>query len=138
MTSDVVGQGTAADPWVLKTPPGTSDYAMHKDEASPATPGVHRGQDHAVLPAPVPPGPSRDAARARRLDGAGVGRRAQKPAKEGTVEAWGRSESNPVGGWYGLKKGLRGRFGMYIPPLMEALGLAELEHNPRNNRMRAI
>src|SRR5450756_2940650 len=77
MTSDVVGQGTAADPWVLKTPPGTSDYAMHKDEASPATPGVHRGQDHAVLPAPVPPGPSRDAARARRLDGAGVGRRAE-------------------------------------------------------------
>jgi hypothetical protein len=62
----------------------------------------------------------------------------QKPAKDGTVEAWGRSEGNPVGGWYGLKKGLRGRFGMYVPPLMEALGLAELEHNPRNNRMRAI
>ena len=62
----------------------------------------------------------------------------QKPAKDGTVEAWGRSTSNPVGGWYGLKKGLRGRFGMCVPPLMEALGLAELEHNPRNNRMRAI
>ena len=62
----------------------------------------------------------------------------QKPAKEGTVEFWGRSESNPVGGWYGLKKGLRGRFGMYMPPLMEALGLAEVEHHPKNNRMRAI
>ena len=62
----------------------------------------------------------------------------QKPAKEDTVEAWGRSESNPVGGWYGLKKGMRGRFGMYLPPLLEELGLAELEHNPRNNRMRAI
>jgi hypothetical protein len=61
----------------------------------------------------------------------------QKPAKDGTVEAWARSESNPVGGWYGLKKGLRGRFAMYVPPLMEALGLAELEHNARNNRMRA-
>lgn len=61
----------------------------------------------------------------------------QKPAKEGTVEAWGRSENNPVGGWYGLKKGLRGRFGMYIPPLMEELGLVELEHNAKNNRMRA-
>jgi hypothetical protein len=60
-----------------------------------------------------------------------------KPAAEGTVEAWGRSESNPVGGFYGTKKGLRGRFGMYVPPLLEALGLAELEHNPRNNRMRA-
>lgn len=61
----------------------------------------------------------------------------QKPAKEGTVEAWGRSADNPVGGWYGLKKGLRGRFGVYMPPLLEALGLAEVEHNPRGNRMRA-
>jgi len=62
----------------------------------------------------------------------------QKSAKEGTVEAWGRSTENPVGGWYGIKKGLRGRFGMYMPPLLEALGLAEVEHNARNNRMRAI
>jgi hypothetical protein len=62
----------------------------------------------------------------------------RKPAKEGTVEAWGRSTDNPIGGWYGLKKGLRGRFGMYMPPLLEALGKAEVEHNPRNNRMRAI
>ena len=62
----------------------------------------------------------------------------QKPAAPGTVEAWGRSEDNPVGGWYGLKKGLRGRFGMYMPPLLEALGLAELEHNSRNNRIRAL
>jgi hypothetical protein len=62
----------------------------------------------------------------------------QKPAAEGTVEEWGRSAGNPVGGWYGIKKGLRGRFGMYMPPLLEALGLAEVEHNPRNNRMRAL
>jgi hypothetical protein len=62
----------------------------------------------------------------------------QKPAAEGTVEAWARSADNPVGGWYGLKKGLRGRFAMYVPPLMEALGLAEVEHNARNNRMRGI
>jgi len=61
----------------------------------------------------------------------------QKPAKGGTVEAWGRSPKNPIGGWYGLKKGLRGRFGMYVPPLMEKLGLAELEHNAKSNRMRA-
>jgi hypothetical protein len=61
----------------------------------------------------------------------------QKPAADGTVEAWGRADSNPVGGWYGLKKGLRGRFGMYVPPVLEELGLAEVEHNPRNNRMRA-
>ena len=62
----------------------------------------------------------------------------QRPVAPGTVEAWGRSEDNPVGGWYGLKKGLRGRFGMYLPPLLEALGLAEVEHNPKNNRMRAL
>jgi hypothetical protein len=61
----------------------------------------------------------------------------QKPAADGTVEAWGRSPENPVGGWYGLKKGLRGRFGNYVPPVLEALGLAEVEHNARNNRMRA-
>jgi hypothetical protein len=62
----------------------------------------------------------------------------QKPARDGTVEAWGRSPENPVGGWYGLKKGLRGRFGMYLPPLLEALGKAEVEHNSRTNRMRAV
>ncbi len=62
----------------------------------------------------------------------------QKPAKPGSVEAWGRAPDNPVGGWYGLKKGLRGRFAVYVPPLMEVLGLCELEHNPRNNRMKAI
>jgi len=62
----------------------------------------------------------------------------QKPATEETVEAWGRSTRNPVGGWYGLKKGLRGRFAMYVPPVLEALNLAEVEHLPKNNRMRAI
>jgi hypothetical protein len=62
----------------------------------------------------------------------------QKEAPPGTVEAWGRSPKNPVHGWYGFKKGLRGRFGNYIPPVLEALGLAEVEHNARNNRMRAI
>ena len=62
----------------------------------------------------------------------------QKAAKEGTVEAWGRSESNPLGGWYGQRKGYRGRFGMYMPPLLEALGLAELTHEARNNKMRAL
>lgn len=62
----------------------------------------------------------------------------QKPVKEGTVESWGRSENNPVKGWYGLKKGLRGRFGMYIPPLMEKLGLAEVTHDSKGNKMKAI
>ena len=61
----------------------------------------------------------------------------QKPAAEGTVEAWARADDNPVGGWYGLKKGLRGRFANYVPPVLEVLGRAEVEHNPRNNRMRA-
>ena len=62
----------------------------------------------------------------------------QKAVADGTVEAWARASSNPVGGWYGLKKGLRGRFGVYVPPVLEELGLAEVEHNARNNRMRAV
>ncbi len=62
----------------------------------------------------------------------------QKPAKDGTVEAWARSPDNPVGGWYGLKKGLRGRFGVYVPPVLQVLGRAEVENEPRNNRMRAL
>ncbi len=58
--------------------------------------------------------------------------------KEDTIEHWGRSADNPIGGWYGLKKNFRGRVGMYIPPLMEYLGLAEITHEKRGNKMRAI
>ena len=137
MSESVIGAGTKDDPWVLRTPPGTSEYTMYRDEAAdpPALVCVVGSTTlsyqlrclddlHAML---------REAGDWVPLGSADE----QKPAKEGTVEAWGRSESNPVGGWYGLKKGLRGRLAMYVPPLMEALGLAELEHNPRNNRMRA-
>ena len=130
------GQGTRASPWKLKTPPGTSEFEMYRDEASNllvCTVGktvLHyqlRCIDdlHAMLKAKgdwVPLG----------------GADEQKPAADGTVEAWGRSADNPTGGWYGLKKGLRGRFGVYMPPLMEALGLAEITHDAKNNKMRAI
>jgi hypothetical protein len=126
-----------ANPLVLKTPPGTSEYTMYADVKD----GV------AVIVCTV--GSTVLLYDARCIDdlyamlkAAGDwvelgGADEQKPAKEGTVEAWGRSAGNPIGGWYGLKKGLRGRFGVYIPPLMEALGLCELEHNAKNNRMRA-
>ena len=131
------GSGTKDDPWRLKTPPLTSDYTMYRDEGSdPPSIVCMVGKTelryhlraiedlHAMLKA--------------RGDWIELGSAdEQKPAKAGTIEAWGRSPDNPVGGWYGLKKGLRGRFGMYMPPLLEALGLAEVEHNPRNNRMRA-
>jgi len=134
----IKGKGTKEDPWQLKTPPGTSEYIMYKDES--VNPPVlvckvgstilhyqWRAIDdlHAML---------KKYGNWMELGSADE----QKPAKEGTVEAWGRSSDNPVGGWYGLKKGFRGRFGTYVPPLMEALGLAELEHNPKNNRMKAI
>lgn len=134
----VAGQGTPADPWQLKTPPLTSDFTMHRD--------VRDGKD--VLVCTV--GKTVLLYDARCLQDLQAMLKAhgdwmelgsadeQKDAKECTVEAWGRSPSNPVGGWYGLKKGLRGRFGMYVPPLMEALGLAEVEHNARGNRMRAL
>ena len=132
------GTGTPEDPWQLKTPPGTSDFTMHRD--------VRDGKD--VLVCTV--GKTVLLYDARCLDDLHAMLKVagdwvelgsadeQKDAKPGTVEAWGRDASNPVGGWYGLKKGLRGRFGMYVPPLMERLGLAEVEHNPRGNRMRAI
>lgn len=132
------GDGTKDNPWVLKTPPGSSEYTLYKDETHDPPALVCRvGKTtllydlrciddlHAMLKAHghwMELG-SKDE---------------QKPANEGTVEAWARSEDNPVGGWYGLKKGLRGRFAMYIPPLMEELGLAEVEHKRRGNRMRAI
>ena len=132
------GSGTKNDPWVLKTPPGTSEYQMWRDdEADPPAIVCQVGGTrllydvraiddlHAMLKEQgdwVPLG----------------GADEQKSAPEGSVEAWGRSADNPLGGWYGLKNGLRGRFGVYMPPLLEALGLAEVSHDPKNNRMRAI
>jgi hypothetical protein len=131
------GKGTRDEPWQLTTPPGTSQFLMYRDEtADPPALVCTVGKTelryhlrciedlHAMLQAHGDWMP---------LGGADE----QKPAAEGTVEAWGRSPDNPVGGWYGLKKGLRGRFGIYVPPVLEVLGLAEVEHNPRNNRMRA-
>ena len=129
--------GMKENPWNLKTPPLSSDFSMYKDvkegkEILVCTVGktvLHYeyrclADLHAML---IEHGDWMELGSADE----------QKPAKEGTVEAWGRSEKNPVGGWYGLKKGLRGRFGMYIPPLMEELGLAELTHGAKGNKMRA-
>jgi hypothetical protein len=130
--------GTAENPWLLKTPPLTSEYTIHGDVAA--------GQDVLV----VRVGKASLSYRRRAIDDLHAMLKAhgdwielgsadeQKPARVGTVEAWARSEDNPVGGWYGLKKGMRGRFAMYLPPLLEELGLAEVEHNSRGNRMRAI
>src|SRR5512144_3365077 len=131
------GAGTQDKPWKLKTPPGTAEYDAWRDEAAdPPALGVQVGKTqlryhlrclddlHAMLVTAgdwVPLGNADE----------------QKPAAEGTVEAWGRADDNPVGGWYGLKQGLRGRFANYVPPVLERLGLAEVEHNARNNRMRA-
>ena len=131
------GSGTKSDPWVLKTAPGTSEYTMHvedKDGAKVLVCTVGNTVLHydascvdALLAMLEKHGDWME------LGGADE----QKPAKEGTVEAWGRSPKNPKGGWYGLKKGLRGRFGVYLPPLMEELGLCDLEHAAKGNRMRA-
>ena len=131
------GAGTKEKPWELKTPSGLSEFRAYKDEsATPPALVVVVGSTtlqyqlrcltdlHHMLKQRgewMPLGSADE----------------QKPAAPGTVEAWARSSENPVGGWYGLKKGLRGRFGNYVPPVMEVLGLAEVEHNPKNNRMRA-
>jgi hypothetical protein len=129
--------GTKEQPWVLKTPPGTSDYTMYKDETR-TPPILVCTVGTTVLQYDLRCIEDLHVMLKTHGDWMELGSAdEQKPAKEGTVEAWGRSPTNPVGGWYGLKKGLRGRFGMYLPPLMEELGLVELEHNAKNNRMRA-
>jgi hypothetical protein len=138
MTLAHEGSGTKDDPWLLTTPPGSSEFEAYRDEASNPPALVVQVNStqlryhlrciddlHAMLKAHddwMPLGNADE----------------QKEAPAGSVEAWARSESNPVRGWYGLKKGLRGRFGSYVPPVLEALGLAEVEHGARNNRMRAL
>jgi hypothetical protein len=137
-TTKIKGSGTKDKPWQLVTPPGTSELEAYRDpSAEPPALVVRVGKTelryrdrcvedlHAMLIA--------------HGDWMALGSAdEQKPAAEGTVEAWARATTNPVKGWYGLKRGLRGRFAMYVPPVLEALGLAEVEHNPRNNRMRAL
>jgi hypothetical protein len=134
----MAGSGTKEDPWQLTTPSGGSQYTMYRDEAA----------DPPALICQV--GSTKLTYQLRAIDDLHAMLKAHgdwmllgsadegKAPAEGTVEAWGRSESNPVGGWYGLRKGYRGRFGMYVPPLLEELGLAEVEKQPRNNRMRAV
>src|SRR5688572_21240039 len=131
------GDGTPQSPWQLKTPGGKADFIAFRDESlDPPALVIRAGKTelryhlraiedlHAMLKA------HGDWMELGSTD-------EQKPAKEGTVEAWARSPENPVGGWYGLKKGLRGRFANYVTPVLEVLGLVELEHNARNNRVRA-
>ena len=136
--SALKGQGTPDSPWVLKTPSGGSEFQAYRNEVSdPPALVVVVGKTelryhlrclddlHEMLKSNgdwIPLGSADE----------------QKPAADGTVEAWARSPENPVEGWYGLKKGLRGRFANYVPPVMAALNLAEVEHNPRNNRMRSL
>ena len=138
MSDHIEGTGTEEDPWILTTPPGKSEFDAWRDEtAEPPALVIRVGSTklsyqlrcledlHAML--------------IEHGDWIPLGNADEgKAVKEGTVEAWARSEDNPVGGWYGLRKGYRGRFGNYVPPVMEHLGLAEVEHNARNNRMRAI
>ena len=132
------GTGEADDPWILKTPPLSSEYSAWRDET----------RDPPALVIQV--GKTQLSYQLRCIDdlhqmllGHGdwmlLGNADEgKPVKDGSVEAWARDEANPVGGFYGLRKGYRGRFANYVPPVLELLGLAELEHNARNNRMRAL
>jgi hypothetical protein len=132
------GSGTPDDPWVLQTPSLQSEFQMYRDpDAEPpalvCTVGSTELRYHLRAIEDL------QTMLTDRGDWMALGNAdEQKPAKDDTVEAWARDPDNPVGGWYGLKKGLRGRFGNYVPPVLEVLGLAAVEHNPRNNRMRAI
>jgi len=129
--------GSKSDPWQLTTPPGTSAYSMYRDaDADP--PALVCQVGSTTLKYRLSAIDDLHAWLKSQGDWVLLGAADEsKPAEDGTVEAWGRSPANPVGGWYGLRKGYRGRFGMYLPPLLEALGLAEVTHDSRNNRMRA-
>ena len=132
------GGGTPDAPWSLKTPPGSVEFQAWRDPSlDPPALVVQVGKTQLRYQLRC----IDDLHRMLKTHGDWMALGSadeQKPATEGTVEAWGRSAENPVKGWYGTKKGLRGRFGMYVPPVLEVLGLAELEHNPKNNRMRAL
>lgn len=137
--SKVVGQGTKVVPWELKTPPGTAAFTAYRDESlEPPALVVNVGTTelryHLCCIEDLYEMLAKKGGAFMVLGGSDEG----KPVTDGTVEAWGRSPKNPVRGFYGLNKGLRGRFGVYVPPVLEALGLVELEHNPRNNRVRAL
>jgi len=138
MKSMTTGQGTRDDPWALTTPSGGSTFTAFRDEAlDPPALVVRVGKTEVRYQLRC----IEDLAAMLKSRGDWValgGADEQKPAADGTVEAWARAADNPVGGFYGLKKGLRGRFGVYVPPVLAALGLAEVESQPRNNRMRAI
>ena len=133
-----MADGTKDDPWTLTTAPGSSSYTMYRDE----------GGDPPALVCQVGSTTLKYHLSAVEDLHTWLGTQdgwvalgaadEKKPAADGSVEAWGRSPDNPVGGWYGLRNGYRGRFGMYLPPLLEVLGLAELTHDARNNRMRAV
>jgi len=132
------GSGTKADPWVLKTPPGTSEYTMYRDEDGDP-PALVCQVGSTTLKYDLRAIDDLRAWLVEQGDWVLLGAAdEQKTAADGTVEAWARATDNPLGGWYGLRKGYRGRFGMYMPPLLERLGIAELTHDPRNNRMRAV
>jgi hypothetical protein len=130
--------GSKDEPWQLKTAPGSSEYSMYSDpQADP--PALVCQVGSTTLKYHLSAIEDLHAWLSEQDDWVPLGAADEKkPAAEGTVEAWGRSSGNPVGGWYGLRNGYRGRFGMYLPPLLEQLGLAELTHDARNNKMRAI
>jgi hypothetical protein len=132
-----MAEGTKNDPWELTTPPGSSKYSMYRDaDADP--PALVCVVGSTTLKYHLSALEDLHAWLLAEGDWVALGAADEnKAAPEGTVEAWGRSLTNPVGGWYGLRKGYRGRFGMYLPPLLEELGLAEITHDARNNKMRA-
>jgi len=135
-TGPAPGIGTREQPWLLRTPSGQSEFTAYRDTAgNPPALVVQVGKTELRYHLRA----LDDLARMLLVRGDWMplgSADEQKPASHGTVEAWARSPDNPVQGWYGLKKGLRGRFANYVPPVMEALGLADVEHNARNNRMK--
>ena len=133
-----MAEGTKTQPWKQSTPPGSSTYEMYEDNDGDP-PALVCVVGSTTLKYHLSAVKDLHAWLVKQGDWVSLGAADEnKLAADGTVEAWGRSDKNPVKGWYGLRKGYRGRFGMYLPPLLEKLGLAEVTHDARNNKMRAI
>jgi hypothetical protein len=128
---------TKDNPWKLKTPPGTAEYTMHIEEKDGkevlvCTVGktvllydIRCITDlHTML---KKHGDWMD------LGGADE----QKPAKEGTVEAWGRSEKNPCERLVRFEEGIAWPLRCVPAAVDGSAGLAEVTHEAKGNRMRA-
>lgn len=129
------GKGTSDKPWKLNTPLGKAQFEMHRDEEKDV---LHCQVGSTWLHYQMSALDDLHEMLKEHGDWMELGNKDEKvDTKAGTVEDWGRSKKNPVGGWYGLRKGYRGRFASYVTPVLEHLGKVEFEKRGRSVWVRA-